>query len=127
MSIINMIIKNAYIIRMRRKYFCSGDREYDYMLRLTEKQFKDLRENGFSAKRMFHPINGETYWITVGPYQICSKTGDYVYGATEDFEERFLCREDIDIDFCVYEGTFRGIIIKRLYFNPNSIIRRGAQ
>ena len=123
-----MIIKNAYIKKwMRRKDICSDDRDYDYILRLTKEQFKSLREIGFSAKRAIQPIDGESYWIIVEPYQFCKKTGTYLYGATETFEKRFLCRDDIDIDFTISEIAFGGKIIKSLYFNSNSIIRKEAQ
>ena len=122
-----MLIKNAYIVKMKiPKEYCIHYKDYDYMLKLSEKQYEDFRETGFPAKKAIHPKNGMSYWIRVQPIQIDPYTGDLlkIHG---EFEDRFLYRKDIDIDFHVGKTTIRDHVFKRLYFTSVDIINKKAQ
>ena len=122
-----MIITNAYIVKMRiPAEYCIHYKDYDYMLKLSEKQYEDFIKTGFSAKKVIHPKNGVSYWIRVQPFQIEPYTGDLleIFG---EFEDRFLYRKDIDIDFHVGKVTIRDRVFKRLYFASVDIINKKAQ
>lgn len=122
-----MLIKNAYIVKMRiPKEYCIHYKDYDYMLKLSEKQYEDFRETGFPAKKVIHPKNGVSYWIRVQPLQIDPYIGKS-FEILEEFEDRFLYRKDIDIDFHVGKTTIRDRIFKRLYFTSVNIINKKAQ
>ena len=122
-----MLIKNAYIVKMRLlEEYCIHYKDYDYMLKLSEKQFEEFIEIGLPAKKMVHPERGESYWIRVVPVQINPYTGNF-HEILDEFEDRFLCRKDIDIDFHVGETTIRDHIFRRLYFSPTCIINKKAQ
>ena len=58
--------------------------------------------------------------------QINPYTGNF-HEILEEFEDRFLYRKDIDIDFHVDETTIRDHIFRRLYFSPTCIINKRAQ
>ena len=122
-----MLIKNAYIVKMRiPKEYCIHYKDYDYMLKLSEKQYEDFRETGFPAKKMIHPKNGVSYWIRIQPLQIDPYIGKSLKIPGE-FEDRFLYRNDINIDFHVGETMIRDRIFKRLYFTSVDIINKKAQ
>lgn len=119
-----MLIKNAYIVKMRiPKEYCIHYKDYDYMLKLSEKQYEDFIEMGFPAKKMTYPKSGVSYWIRVQPIQIDPYTGNLLEILGE-FEDRFLYRKDIDIDFHVGKTTIQGRIFKRLYFTSVCIIKK---
>ena len=122
-----MLIKNAYIVKMRMlEEYCIHYKDYDYMLKLSEKQYKDFIETGFPAKKVIHPKNGVSYWIRVQPLQIDPYIGKS-FDILEEFENRFLYRKDIDIDFHIGKTTIRDRIFKRLYFTSVNIINKKAQ
>ena len=121
-----MLIKNAYIMKMMvSNLYCIHYKDYDYMLKLSEKQYEDFRETGFSAKKAIHPKNGMSYWIRVQPIQIDPYTGNSLKIPGE-FEDRFLYRNDINIDFHVGETMIRDRIFKRLYFTSVDIKKAQA-
>lgn len=122
-----MLIKNAYIMKtMVSNLYCSHYKDYDYMLKLSEKQYEELRETGFNAKKAIRPNNDVSYWIAVHPFQIDPYTGNSLKIPGE-FEDRFLYRKDIDINFHVGKATIRDHIFKRLYFTSVNIINKKAQ
>ena len=121
-----MLIKNAYITKMMvSNLYCSHYKDYDYMLKLSEKQYEELREMGFNAKKAIRPKNDVSYWIAVHPLQIDPYTGNSLKIAGE-FEDRFLYRNDINIDFHVGETMIRDRIFKRLYFTSVDIKKAQA-
>ena len=122
-----MLIKNAYIVKMKiPEEYCIHYKDYDYMLKLSEKQYEDFIETGFPAKKVVHPKNGVSYWIRVQPLQIDPYIGKS-FDILEEFEDRFLYRKDIDINFHVGKTTIRDRIFKRLYFTSVNIINKKAQ
>ena len=122
-----MIITNAYIVKMRiPAEYCIHYKDYDYMLKLSKKQYEDFIEFGLPAKKMVHPERGESYWIRVVPMQINPYTGNF-HEILDEFEDRFLCRKDIDINFHVGETTIRDRIFRRLYFSSTCIINKKTQ
>ena len=122
-----MLIKNAYIVKMRLpEEYCIHYKDYDYMLKLSKKQFEEFIEIGLPAKKMVHPERGESYWIRVVPMQINPYTGNF-HEILDEFEDRFLYKKDIDIDFHVGKTTIRDRVFRRLYFSPINIINKKAQ
>lgn len=122
-----MLIKNAYIVKMRLpEEYGIHYKDYDYMLKLSKKQFEEFIEIGLPAKKMVHTERGESYWIRVVPVQINPYTGNF-HEILDEFEDRFLYKKDIDIDFYVGKTTIRDRIFKRLYFTSVNIINKKAQ
>ena len=105
---------------MMPKECCIHYKDYDYMLKLSEKQYEELREMGFNAKKAIRPKNDVPYWIAIHPLQIDPYTGNSLKIPGE-FEDRFLYRNDIKIDFHVGETMIRDRIFKRLYFTSVDI------
>lgn len=117
----HMIFKHAYIDKIEvSKRYQYDEREYDYVLVLNEKQFKDFRERGLPAKQS-ETIHGDhKYWIRVRPH-FRDSNGRANFELTDEMEKKFLRRNDIEILFDVYIGYVCEHVVVCLYFTLDNV------
>lgn len=117
-----MIIKNAYIEKVKNQYktASSVDTGYDYLLILSESQFIDFRNRGLPAKISKHLLNDDfTYWIRLTPYYL--KNRQKCFDISEEMEELFLYRDDLEIDVDIYSRVIHDYCVIKLYLNLENI------
>ena len=119
-----MKIKKAFITKhySERMSDILGHPFYNYHLRLTRDQFHDYMENGLNVKWMNDFLGDKIYYVEVVP---CS-TPNFTYKGVENppDESLFLCRDDIDVDFKVFQTNYKDLPIFHLYFDEGCITKR---
>ena len=111
-------VKNACITKHKNPFY--DELHYDYLLRLDEKTYNVMRQEGLPAKSFISRFTEEPiYFIKVTPvWEI-----DPIYDkrVPEPEEKDFLERDDIDITFKIYSCEFKGKTYKKLYFSKSGI------
>lgn len=111
-------VRNACITKHKNRFY--DEPHYDYLLRLDEKMFNIMKEEGLPAKTINSQFTEEPiYFIKVTPAWEFDPVN---YSEKILVEEKdFLERDNIDITFFIYAYKFKGKEYKRLYFRKSGI------
>ena len=111
-------VKNAYITKHKNRFY--DEPHYDYLLRLDEKTYNVMKEEGLPAKSFTSRFTEEPiYFIKVTP--VWEFDPIYDKRIPEPEEKDFLERDGVDITFRIYSFEFKGKTYKKLYFSKSSI------